>query len=222
MIPERFLNHKTLHRVKTLLCKFTRHSTKRSSTSKPWPKTFLSIISPGGTWPYICRQRANLSLSSGTARYTYVSGTRYTKLNGVRSRNSRLFPELNPHRSAGDAFCLGARSSRDLVSNNAMPAPLLLSRQRPPSSFTRHILSHDDDARFSNNLASFTHAFACSSSIRKLWIMAGIWRGWIWCYHELHDEEVSSFCYYANMLRIFEEISIKIDHISVFYMGATF
>lgn len=132
------------------------HSTKRSSTSKPWPKAFLSIISPGGTWPYICRQRANLSLSSGTARYTYVSGTRYTELKGVRSRNSRLFPELNPHRSAGDAFCLGARSSRDLVSNNAMPAPLLLSRQRPPSSFTRHILSHDDDARFSNNLASFT------------------------------------------------------------------
>lgn len=54
--------------------------------------------------------------------------TLYQRLNGVRSsRNSRLFPELNPRRSAGGAFCLGARSSRDLVSNNAMPGASSLS-----------------------------------------------------------------------------------------------
>lgn len=39
----------------------------------------------------------------------------------LRSRNSRLFSELNRRRSAGSAVCLGARSTGDRVSNNAMP-----------------------------------------------------------------------------------------------------
>lgn len=124
---------------------------------------FPSINPTPGTQLYICRQRANLKPFLGYCTvlvFVHVIPSRTPCVAGTRasSWNSRLFPELNSRRSAGGAFCLGARSNRDLVSNNAMPAPPLptlpplIRRQRPPCSFIRQFLSHDDDVRFSKFL----------------------------------------------------------------------
>lgn len=123
-------------------------------------KAFLSINSPGTfvvsgpTWAYIVRY----------CTYTVHVISGWT---GVRSRNSRFFPELKPRRSAGGAPFAWEHGRAEiwyLITGDACPSSPS-SRQRPTLFVPRDgfDVSHDDNARFSNLLARLVS----SSSARR-------------------------------------------------------
>lgn len=145
----------------------------------------------------------------------------------MRSRNSRLFPELNPHRSAGNAFCLGARSSRDLVSNNAMPGP------SSPFSTTSTLFLYETYpfSRRRRSIFEQSRELYTLSLVPRRYENFGLWRVFDEGEFDVTTSSMTqgfpAVVIMPKLRRIFEEISIKIrrpkiGRISVFYMGATF